>query len=399
MTRGAPDRELESAERAGEAAGERVRSLQLADLHRAAGASLEVDVERGVELPRRFADARREQAAFATSAGLVDASWQGVADLRGPNVARVLRGVFTSAVTNLSPGEGQPSALLTARGRIVALFHIFLLAPDRCRLVFTEPARPGLLRQIERYVALSDIAVEERDDSVAVLAVQGPRTTDVLAAAGWTGDLAAAPLCLARGEIAGAPVDACRGGPTPEGGCLLWVPRAALAEVWERLAASTREAGGLPAGAEAFDALRIEAGRARYRCEYDDESFPNEVRWEHALTYDKCYVGQEIVARMKTYGEVHRRLKGLRLPDGGEGGIARGAALLAGDEDAGIVTSTCASVRLDAPIALALVKRKHWDRASVEVETPAGRVEAEVVELPFVARRREWTDPAADAPP
>ena len=350
----------------------------LAAAHRAAGAA--VVEEMGRELAADYGDPAAEARFVHGAAALFDQSYRGVLDLAGANAVEVLHGVFSSHVRDLSAATGQASCLLDARGRLAGAFHLFKLAEGGLRLVFGEPLRAAFVKALSKYCLLSDIELVERTAALGILSLQGPQAAAVLSAAAPGAALPGAPRGTGVLRLAGAEVVAVRGGETPEGGFELWVPGPALVGVWEALARGVRAAGGGPAGWRAQEVLRIEAGIARHGKEYDDESFPNEVGWEGALTYDKCYVGQEIVARMRTYGQVHRKLKGLRLPEAAL--PAPGAVVRVEGQEAGRVTSAGFSTRLGCALALALVKRRFWDAGRAAVDGVEG--EAEVVELPFV---------------
>ena len=379
--------------------------LPLTAVHRAAGADL--GEAWGIALPRRFTDPLAEQRAARESVVLIDTSYRGVVDLSGESVAECLHGIFSSHPKELSVGEGQPAVLMTAKGRLVAAFHLFALEGGTFRLVFAEPPTENALRSIQRYTLLSDIEMTLRSElasepatgdaassGFAVLSLQGPAVAPLWEDFG-AGALPGRTLTVSGGVVAGVQVDLCRGGDTPAGGVDLWVPRAELKKVWDELARAVREMDGALLGHEAHEALRIEAGRARRGYDYDEESFPNEVRWEHSLTYDKCYVGQEIVARMRTYGQVHRRLKGVLLA--GAAVPAAGAKLYSGDDAIGHVTSAAFSGRLERPIAMALIRRKSWKLEAAEVAlSDTERAPVELVELPLVELRGSWVSPAPE---
>ncbi|MBI4603789.1 MAG: aminomethyl transferase family protein [Planctomycetes bacterium] len=356
--------------------------LPLDGAHRAEGASFVEDL--GHELPASYGDPEREQLFARDAACVCDRSYRGVLDLSGKDLARVMNGIFSSAVLNLAPGEGQPSALLTAKGKVVAAFQLHMLAPAALRLVFHEPLRPTVVQAIQRYAFLSDIAVTDRSGEVGVLSVEGPAAGRcvALAAAEGGGEIPGRRLASREAVVAGVPATLVRAGESPEGGFELWAPRGALEPVWRALVGGARSLGGGPAGHEAAEALRVEAGLARAGRDYDEESLPNDAGFEGALTYDKCYVGQEVVARVRTYGQANRRLLGVRLP--GLEVPPAPAVLRVGGEEAGRATTFVRSARLGTAIGLAMVKRRFWDAPSGLLETPRGDVEASLQGLPFV---------------
>ena len=104
----------------------------------------------------------------------------------------------------------------------------------------------------------------------------------------------------------------------------------------------------------------------RYGLDYDEERFPTEVHHGHRLTYDKCYVGQEVLARMRTYGHANRRVFHLTTQDGVS--LPLGAVVRSGENEAGTVSSSCFSWRRASPLGIAMVKRKYWDSGELSIE-------------------------------
>jgi folate-binding protein YgfZ len=116
----------------------------------------------------------------------------------------------------------------------------------------------------------------------------------------------------------------------------------------------------------------------------DDSVLLPEIPFEPRVSYTKgCYLGQEVVVRIRDRGHVNRLLRGLVVD--GEAVPPRGARVLAGDADIGHVTSATASFGLKRPIALAFVRRQHADAGTtVRVVTPDGAAaSATVATLPF----------------
>jgi folate-binding protein YgfZ len=132
-------------------------------------------------------------------------------------------------------------------------------------------------------------------------------------------------------------------------------------------------------GEEAFHALRIEAGTPFFGVDFDEDSFPQEVgRDREAIRFTKgCYLGQETVARIDALGHVNQKLVGVRFF--GSEVPAAGTELSLGGKKVGRVTSATVSPQLQAPLALALVRREA-NAAGTRLESPVG--ECEAVALP-----------------
>ena len=374
--------------------------LPLHDLHRAAGARF-VTLGRwgGLEAVASYPDRRGEHSpeaehrAVQESVGLVDQTYRGIVDVCGGKAPALLDRITSNHAGRLQPGSrGQAACILTAKGRLAGAFHIFRLDEQSYRVVLFEPTRDAFIRELRKYAFLEDVEVADRTGDMVLLSLQGPRADDLLQAlAGPSGSLGEPALSRVSLEVHGHPVVAVRSASseTRAGGLELWVEEARVHDLWIIVVDALRHAGGRAVGWTALESLRIEAGFARYGMDYDEQSFPVEIGWDHALTYDKCYVGQEIVARMRTYGQVNRKPFQVLLPPGGErlpddvaGGVpAPGTPLLAGAEEAGQITSSCSSFLERRPLALARIKRRFWG-AELTLGGAEGLGPLEVRELP-----------------
>src|SRR5262249_35022224 len=152
--------------------------------------------------------------------------------------------------------------------------------------------------------------------------------------------------------------------------------------VWQAL---TR-AGAAPAGVQAYELLRVEAGTPVYGKDMDESNLALEVgRTQQAICYTKgCFLGQEPLVRIRDLGHVNRSLMGLRVE--GTEPVPRGAKLFREGKEMGQVTSSEVPPGAHAAIALAYIRRGHQEPGTkVEVETGGGRRPAEVTSLPFIS--------------
>jgi len=363
--------------------------LTLDALHRAEGASFVEEL--GYDLPASFVDSLREQEYVREAAGVFDRTYRGVVDLSGKDLVKFLDGTLSSAVSQLSPGQGQLSTLLSSKGKLVGGFELYALVDGDFRLVLLESIRDELIQAVNKYAFLSDISVKDRSSEIGILSVEGKEAARVLERVSGQLPLPTEPFEFRGVNLGGHEATVASAGETPEGGLELWVSRDSLEAVWQCLREAAVASGGGPVGYKAAEALRVEAGVARYGKDYGEENFPNEVGLEHALTYDKCYVGQEIVARMRTYGHANRRLAGLLIQDDSlpsvDTGLSEGALFQVGGEEAGTVTSVARSARLGHRVALVMLKRKFWEAETGILDIPGGPVEAKIEKLPFVPTR------------
>jgi folate-binding protein YgfZ len=201
-----------------------------------------------------------------------------------------------------------------------------------------------------------------------VLAVLWPRFTVPTKAIGWTKLEEAA-----FGEIYVA---------AKRGGLDLFVPAAAVRDTAARLQAQD----GRLCGWQALETVRIEDGLPRFGADMDETNLAPEALDARAISYSKgCYIGQEVIARIRTYGQVAKSLRGLRLDGNAKEAPAKGAKLFHGEKEVGSITSAAWSPALRAVIALGYVRREaNQTGTELEVQTPGGKIPARIVDLPFV---------------
>jgi folate-binding protein YgfZ len=161
-----------------------------------------------------------------------------------------------------------------------------------------------------------------------------------------------------------------------------------MSVVAEKAVAAARNLGGRLCGWQAFEIARIEAGIPRFGADMDETNLPPETGIEaRAISYTKgCYIGQEVIARIRTYGQVAKALRGLRLADNLKDLPHRGDKLYLGDKEIGYVTSAIASPTLKSNIALAYIRREaNQIGTELTLRTTAGESSVRIVQLPFKA--------------
>ena len=386
----------DGAQASGEAAP---RSLALEAAHLRHGAAV---VERGGWLlPANYGDAAAEYEAVrgGASAGLFDLSARGRVEVSGAEAVQFLNGLITNDVKTLGAGAWMPAAFPNPQGRLVAAARVARATEDQSFLIDTEAAtRAAVFRSLERFTLAGDFRLRDLGDETVLLSAQGAAAADVVSRA-----LGEEASRTARGRVAtvawrdGQPLTILRATHTGEDGFDLVCAAGSAGELWDALVA----AGARPAGADALEVLRIEAGIARYGADADDSNVVTEANLDDAVSYTKgCYVGQEIIARIRWRGHVAKKLTGLLL-DGTGAAARRGARLKTADgaRDAGRVTSVAHSPRLGRQIALGYVKYDFLEpgtRLVVAGEGDADGGSATVAALPLV--RGGWHADEGEGP-
>ena len=166
----------------------------------------------------------------------------------------------------------------------------------------------------------------------------------------------------------------------------LFVPNHSLAAVADKLIAAAKQIGGRACGWQAFETARIEAGIPRFGVDIDETNLPLECGIENrAVSYHKgCYIGQEVINRIHSFGHVNRELCSLRLPDDSPALPQRGDKLFHNGKEVGYVTSVVKSPTL-GNIALGYVRREvNQIGTELTLRIVAGESPVKIVELPFI---------------
>ena len=277
--------------------------------------------------------------ALRESAAWLDLSGRGKVLAFGQDRTRLLHAMTTNHVEGLAEGGGCYAFCLNAQGRILGDVNLFRM-PDHF-LLDTEPETAVKLREhLDHYIIADDVTLEDRTAGIATIAVEGPRAADLLAALG-------APVPdAACGHLAWEDRTVARVDSTGAGGCFIFLPAGAKENLIRQL-----EAAGID-GASAEDArvVRLEHGRPRYGEDITEDDVPQETQVLRAVHFKKgCYIGQEIVERIRARGHVNRML--VRLAIDATLPPARGAAL-----PGGAITSAAYSPALGKVVALGYVR-------------------------------------------
>jgi len=344
------------------------------------------------EVIARVATLEDDYAAIRHGAGAIDLSHRTMLRVTGNDRVKFLQGIISNDASVLAPGRGLYATILTSKGKMQTDLTVFALK-DAAIWVDAEPeVAEKLLRLLIRYTIGTDAKIESLSGRYGLLGVYGPNAATTIESVLPGVRLPTAALGVVECMWRDHPAVVAESGYPGTPGYRILLPVDALPAAWSAVVGSD---GGSPikaVGLDALEAVRIEAGVPRFGSDMSEENFPPEARIEdRALSYTKgCYMGQETIARIKTYGHVNRLLVGL-LPDT-DRPIAHGTALYHSDvtsvlrehKEAGYVTSSIVSPALKRVIALGYVHRTlatPGTVVSVGQDTP---IKATVTALPFV---------------
>jgi len=292
-------------------------------------------------------EALRERAAW------LDLSGRGRIRATGEDRVRLLHAMTTNHIEQLAPGEGCYTFFLNAQGRILA--DAVILALNDALLIDTEPETRGfVLAHLDKYIIADDVTLEDITDDTVEIGIEGPASRGVVDGLKGQGGRTVVPLST-----------------TGQPGFSIVAPAGAR----EALIREVEAAGAAPADAEAARVVRLERGHPRYGEDITDRHIPHETQLLAAVHFNKgCYLGQEVVERVRSRGGVHRVLVPLEVE--GEQAPAAGSKIHAGSgaggREVGEITTAAYSPAFGRVAALGYVRLDEIP-AGAEL-TVAGRV-------------------------
>lgn len=338
------------------------------------GLGARIGVWFGTMLASNYGDFEREYQHARQAAAVVDTNFRLVAELTGPDRVRYLNAITSGNIQGLAEGQSALGLLLNPQGHILAELRTLDLGE---KLLMLSHVMTGerTLATLDKFIIMDDVTLTDQTPKWASVSVVGPAAGKVMeSATGMRLDALddGAHVEVKAGDVVCRIVHATALG--LEGAEVL-VERGRAGELWQRLADATVKEGGGAAGYDAINALRLEAGAPWFRADFDDRVIPHEAGLEtsHVSYVKGCYTGQEIVERVRSRGQVNRRLAGLAF---GEGELPEpGAKLLVDGKEVGWVTSAAQSPSAHRPIGLGYLRREfrevgtrvRWDGGEVEV--------------------------------
>jgi len=280
--------------------------------------------------------------ALRESAAWIDLSGRGKIRLTGEDRARLLHAMTTNEIQKLTPGQGSYTFFLNAQGRILADANVVIL--EDAILLDTEPEnRERVFQHLDQFIIADDVTLEDATDGLATIAVEGPDSKDVLEAIG-----APVPSEDQSSQSWGNRT-VLRASTTGSTGWLVFVPL-------DEKQAFVESLGTVPqADADAAHVVRLENGMPRYGEEITERFLLQETGQMRAVNFSKgCYLGQEIVERVRSRGQVHRHLLPVQID--GQTPPAAGAKLTADGKDLAEVMSAAFSPGLNRVVAMAYVR-------------------------------------------
>lgn len=356
-------------------------------LYVSAGVSLQnID---GWLVPTHFGDFEQEYAAVRkVGAGIFDLSPRGRMRVTGTEAVQFLNGLITNDMKTLAVNHWMPAVFPNAQGRLLANVRVMRLADEQTTkgasptfLIDTEAATHERVAQtISRFNLAGDFHVTDITSSTACISMQGKSAADMVRELFSKGEPRES-LELSELEWKGSKLILVHANHAGEDGFDIIVEATTATEIWQALLSM----GAIPVGEKTLEVLRIEAGESKFGIDMDESFVVSETNLDDAISFTKgCYIGQEIIARIKYRGHVAKKITGLMLDSPTHIGAK---VFSAEDKEVGSISSITFSPELQKWVALAVIKYQYLS-AGTELRVVLGSqpIGAIVTDLPFIQR-------------
>jgi folate-binding protein YgfZ len=278
----------------------------LATLLESSAKPYELAAYRGTLTPRQLDAPAVEIEALVSGAASHDLGWLRRVAVRGEDRFRWLSGMVTNMVNDLAPNAGTWNLVLNAQGRILGDLYVWREG-EALEIEIAADQYDRLIAHLNHFIIMDDVELVHIGGEAA-LGLTGPMADQMLSRLGLP--TLPEPLTGTRLEWNGVDLRIMRGYGVLAPHYELWVPEAKVAKVWKAL----RTAGATPAGCASLKAFRIAEGIPAYGVDIVERDLAQETSQMRALHFNKgCYLGQEIVERIRSRGSVHRHLRSLEL--------------------------------------------------------------------------------------
>ena len=303
----------------------------------------------GAVTPRVFDGLAGEMDSLLHSAGVSDLGWRGKIQVTGSDRLRWLNGMVSNTVQSLPEGEGNYSFLLSVQGRIQGDCYVYRRSGDLLLDTgFDQIA--ALMHHLDHFIIMDDVELADVSPQWTALSLAGPGALRVLATLGFAPSSSALQNArMSTTSIGEVPCTIIEAYHVTVPRYELWFAPEHVLAVWETLQA----AGATPCGLDAMDTLRVLEATPLYGVDVNDRDLPQETVQSRALNFSKgCYLGQEIVERIRSRGKVNRQFRQFAL-NGAQPPVLP-IDLRNGDQSVGRITSTTSLASAGLPQVLGL---------------------------------------------
>ena len=310
----------------------------------------------------------------------------GLIEIYGKDDTRFLQSQTTNDVLQLEQGKHQETCLLDRKAKVQAYFSLYR-RHQSYRIIVEKAQIPAILDHLQHHRIADKVEFLDLSNTGKFFVLQGPKCRQVIK----LGLRSGADPALFKSELSDhkmweIPVHFFQKSITGEEGYFLWVTRSDEDAFWRNFSAACSELGLASLGEEALEVARIEAGMPKFGVDFNNDNFLPETGIDQiAVSYTKgCFIGQEVLARVKSQGAPTRGLVGLLFPPGDRTSFPKDAQLVLGGEEIAVLKSNVYSPTMERAIGLASAKRDYRapDKA-LDVSINGTHRQVVVCTLPF----------------
>ena len=334
----------------------------------------------GYMMPVQYSDIIEEHMAVRTKVGIFDVSHMGEVIISGIDALKNINYLFTNDFTNMTDGRVRYSPMCNPDGGVIDDLLIYRMNQDKYLVVVNASNREKDVAWMKDNI-FGQVNLEDISDSIAQIALQGPKAKTVLAKLADEYNIPEKYYTfIENGKVADVECLISQTGYTGEHGYELYCQAENAQKLWNALLQAGKEEGLLPCGLGARDTLRLEAAMPLYGHEMDDTISPLETGLDFGVKLQK----EDFIGKSALIAKGEPKITRVGLKVTGRGIIREHSAVFVGEEKIGDTSSGTFLPFLDGAYAMALIDKKHSALGTaVSVEVRGRRIEAEIVPLPF----------------
>ena len=341
----------------------------------------EFTIEAGWELPKKFHETEKEVNDTRNGISFIDISHRGKIVLSGKEHIKFLQGMLSNDINSLDENDGLYATLLTVKGRMVSDMRVF----KDCESIYLD-LEPGLNNKIFEHLLKFRLSykadIEDVTDNYSLFHICGPKINNLKNKDFISTITRLKENSFVKLEIENIPVRAFKVNRTGETGFDLMVKIDDAEVLWSTINKLIKPQ---LIGLDCLETLRIESGIPIYNKDMDESTIPIEAGLWNALDFEKgCYIGQEVIARIKWRGHVNRHLMGFISNDDQK--TIEGNSIISNEKEIGKITSSIYSPTLSKNISMGYIRREFVEpgtRVSALDKDNNKSIEVTVQNLPF----------------
>ena len=348
-----------------------MKNKNLSTVHKESGAKVENIF--GWDIPISYIDPIQEHLICRKDAILVDLSHYGKIEFTGHDASTFLQGMVTNDVLSLEDGQGKYATFLTRQGKIISDLYLYK-NKEKFQAILPPGENSNFISSIEQFIIMEEIEIEDFSDSFSMFGVFGPNASNFLE------DYACLPIS-SHEYIKHENIEIIKELWTGETGYLVIVQTEEAVDLWKKLTAKGIQSAGL----KAFESLTLESGIPLFGSELGPNINPMQAFIDkEAIDFEKgCYIGQEVIAKIKYIGQVNKGLVGIEISD--EQVPEKNSKLLIDKEEVGSITRSNFSPSTNRIIAMGFVQKKAMAIGTkINILSGNKEISGTVVKLPFL---------------